>query len=57
MCLKFILAEGPREKASLVLSALQINDERALELGFSEDQDSTRCKRPALQNGSATYMA
>ena len=41
MRFKFILAKGPREKASLVLSALQIDDERVFEPGFSENHDST----------------
>jgi hypothetical protein len=41
MCFKFILAKGSREKASFVLSTLQIDDERAFELGLSENHDST----------------
>jgi hypothetical protein len=41
MCFKFILAKGSREKTSLVLSPLQIDDERAFELSFSENHDST----------------
>jgi hypothetical protein len=40
--LEFILAKGPRKKASLVLSALQIDDECAFELGFGENQNGTR---------------
>jgi hypothetical protein len=37
MCLELVLAEGAREVSAVVAATLEVEDERARELGFSED--------------------
>ena len=41
MCLKFILTESPRKKASQILPALQIDNKSSLKLGLDENHNAT----------------
>lgn len=36
---KLVLAEGPREEAAGILEPLEVEDERAFELGLGEDRE------------------